>query len=290
MSAALWRASGQPVGGANELVDPTLPVVDPVLTTLPNREGYVETARKQRRNLAHRYLRDWNNRSMHIFDREAKMSQFGGLWRSFTCGQLEKLLEDEYPETNLPHVIRGHSCPTCNHGDHRNDYLEQNFTFIATVYWGKLPEMLPGLFQNPVESDAVAYAEVRMFIPRRRLVWLRYAPGSPSQAIPLGGVPGEYLDLAIGDEPEPIDDGQSRWRVGFQGVPTHWDLLNQHWTCQLVPATQSSLADVLQTPPPLPTLPSAGNGTFPTEWAGDDVVLPNLGDLTSEDITRISPH
>ena len=38
----------------------------------------------------------WNNVMMRPFDQHAKMSQFGSLWRGFTCGQLNELLE-EYP-------------------------------------------------------------------------------------------------------------------------------------------------------------------------------------------------
>ena len=34
------------------------------------------------------------------------MSNFFDLWRTFTCGQLEKLLTLEYPQSNLPHLLR----------------------------------------------------------------------------------------------------------------------------------------------------------------------------------------
>ena len=37
---------------------------------------------------------------------EAKMCQFSNLWRSFTCGYLLHLLTVEYPNSNLPQVIR----------------------------------------------------------------------------------------------------------------------------------------------------------------------------------------
>ena len=63
-----------------------------------------------------------------------------------------------------------------------------------------------------------------------------------------------------------------------QGVPTHWDLLNQHWTCQLVPSDMTNLSKILQTPPPL---------SFSD---GEEVVVPDLGGLDSEDIARVSPH
>ncbi|MBN2473597.1 MAG: Tad domain-containing protein [Pirellulales bacterium] len=274
MLGVLWRASGQPVGGDYELTDPTLPVVDPQWDTMPDQSRYVARARRQRRTLAQVYLTRWNNQAMNFFDHEGKMSQFGRLWRAFTCGQLDHLLETEYPHTNLPYQIRSRGCPTCD----PNGYLERNFTFLGVVYWGKLPEMMPGVFENPLDSDTVAFAEVRMFVPRPRLVWQWRCPGC-SSSVYVGGVPGDFQALTPPEEEEPGGDGF--WVVGRQQVPTHWDLLNQHWTCQLVPATQSTLPEILQTPPPLPGL--AGEGS-------DGIIVPNLGDLGPEDIRRISPH
>jgi hypothetical protein len=61
-------------------------------------------------------------------------------------------------------------------------------------------------------------------------------------------------------------------------VSEQWNLLNQNWTVQLVPATQPSLATILQTAPPVP------------EFGGGGLELPDLGGLGSEDIMRISPH
>ena len=92
-------------------------------------------------------------------------------------------------------------------------------------------------------------------------------------------VPGEFLNLNSSDQPpSPSNQGQERWVVGREGVPTHWDLLNQHWTCQLVPAAMANLSTILQTPPPV-SFSDGGN-----------VVPPNLGPLSSEDIARVSPH
>ena len=212
---------------------------------------------------------------MYFFDREAKMSQFSNLWRSFTCGYLEQLLEEEYPYTNLPHVIRKRSYA----GGGNNRYLEQNYTFVAVAYRRKLPQVLPGLFENPADHDELAYAAVRMFVPHRRLVWRHYQPSQPRQLI--GGVPGDFPDYPIDGElmpGDPITDRDGRWGVGRQGVPVHWDLLNQHWTCQLVPATQPALALILQTDPPL------------VEFVEEGITVPKLGDLRTEEIVRISPH
>ena len=290
MLGALWRTWGVPVGGEYELFDRTLPVVDPVMDSLIDQHRYVATARQQRKQLANKYLNAWNNEAMLMFEREGKMGQFGALWRSFTCGYLNQLLEVEYPDSNLLHVIRltVNRHPTFPElfvtsqgqlwtGTDTTAHLQEDFTLLGVVYWGKSPEMGPGIFHNPLGSDLVAYAEVRLFVPRRRLKWSWVQPGRPRH--PIGGVPGEFQfrDLPGTDEPGPSSGG-GRYVVVRQSVPTHWDLLNQHWTCQLVPTTQPNLVTVLQTQPPLPA------------FANRDVALPNLEGMTTEDINQISPH
>jgi len=302
MLGALWRTSGVPVGGGFELESPSLDVVDPVLGTGPNMDYYRDTAIAQRERLARRYLDHWNRQSLSMFDHEAKMCQFGALWRSFTCGYLKELLEDEYPDVNLPFVIRGpgsegvaaycrargrSSGGACGCKDppadeaetDPNAYLNEHFTFVAVVYWDKLPEMMPGLFRSPIEADPQAYAELRVFVPTARLVWQHVGPGCAGGGIPVGGVPGDYPDLGGGGEPAPGDDaGVGYWTVGRQRVSTEWTLLNQHWTCQLVPCTQRALPVILSTPPPLP------------EFLQEDIVYPELYDVDGEEIGRISSH
>ena len=299
MLGVLWRTSAVPVGGEFEYFDRSLPVVDPEMEAASVSDSYVRRARSRRRHYAELYLgvngrgggwrwhhgnwhaRSWNDEALVFFDREAKMSQFGSLWRSFTCGYLERLLEQEYPYTNLPHLMRQRS-PGCGCGDDvspvstNNAYLQQNFTFLAVSYWRELPQCLPGLFRNPTQSDSLAYAEVRMFIPRRRLQWYSTGPGR-SLPDPLGNIGGQFPEIA-GNEPGDPGDGTVRWYVGRQSVPTHWDLFNQHWTCQLVPTAQASLATILQTPPPI------------VAFAEQDIRLPNLGDTDTDDLLEISPH
>lgn len=302
MLGVLWRTDALPVGGALEYYDPTLPVIDPVLGSPWSDTSYLGRARRERRRYAEMYLgvggyspqwrwydgnwhaRSWNDEALVFFDREAKMSQFSALWRSFTCGYLEQLLEEEYPSSNLPHLIQP---PTgfaprppwwlgCDPPRPANEYLEENFTFLGLTYWRKLPESLPGLFRNPMDNDDVAYAEVRMFIPRRRLHWYVWRP-TGSRPDPMGSIGGQFPELPGGTSGTP-GGGAARWRVGRQSVPIAWNLFNQHWTCQLVPATQDCLATVLQTPPLVP------------EFAEEDIQLPNLGEASSDDLQRISPH
>ena len=278
MLGALWRTSGLLVGGDSEMVDSTLPVVDPELGGMANQSHYMSTARQQRETLATQYLRDWNNETMVFFDNYAKMCQFGSLWRSFTCGYLHQLLDEEYPDRNLPFVIRTEADEVVD----GNAHLEQNFTFLGVVYWKKPREFLPKVLKNPMENDAVAYAEVRLFIPRQRLVWHHiWGGGGGGSMTPIGGVPGEFPTLPDESPPEPGvggDAGGGRWVVGREGVPADWTLINQRWTCQLAPATQPALAAILQTTPSLPG------------FAGENIILPKLGNLSSDDIGRISTH
>jgi Flp pilus assembly protein TadG len=270
MQGALWRTSGQLVGSGGDGLDLARLAAD------PNPGGstdpqVAETARAQRKSLAHLYLNQWNRECLAAFDRYAQMSQFGPLWRGFTCGYLEQLLNDEYPDTNLPQVI----ARTFAEGESDNSYMEQNFMLVGVAYWPKLHEMMPGLFKDPLQCDDVAYAQVRIYVPRQRLVWQYISPGGGAGSTPLGGMPGDPASLP--PDPQPPgggNNGPGYWQVGRQNVPIQWDLTNQSWTCQLVPATGPNLTAILQTPPP----------------GLSGITLPNLGGLNTEDIKQISSH
>ncbi|MCX7428053.1 MAG: pilus assembly protein TadG-related protein [Planctomycetia bacterium] len=270
MLGVLWRSSVVPVGAASDAMDRTLPVVDPVWDLLPNQAQYLDLARRQRRDGAVRYLQHWNDVAMVMFDREAKMCQFSRLWRHFTCAALNQLL-DEYATSNLPFLIRTEGDDIVN----GNQHLDQYFSFASVVYWAKTPQMLPGLFRDPIDGDALTYAQVRLFVPRRRIVWHWYDP-TPTDPI-AGNIGGHDVPLPPPDNPiAPVDNGPGRWVLAREpGISEEWNLLNQHWTVQLVPATMPTLAEILQTVPPVP---------------GGSVRLPSLGGLTTEDINRISPH
>lgn len=162
-SAVLWRANVDPVAGAADsqsVVDPylrTLPVVDPVNDYLPisDQLRYQQIARQQREQIATQYLRDWNSSAMQYFDQYAKMSQFGQLWRGFTCGQLKKLLEEEYPDSNLPFVIR--YTPADVGRD--QTWLDRDYMFVGVAYRPQIAPTMGKVFQTRLESDAQAYAQ-----------------------------------------------------------------------------------------------------------------------------------
>jgi len=299
MYGVLWRTDGRPLGGGNEASyspdDRTLPVVDPELDALANQSAYVQEAQNERYTLAHKYLDDWNNEALVAFDQEGQMSQFSNLWRSFTCGYLNQLLNDEYPTSNLPMMI--HDDP--NSQSNPTTELQQHYTFIAVVYWKKLPEMAPGLFHNPLEPDAQAFAEVHLFLPRDRLAWVQENVSSSGPSVTLqGAVPGQiaYIGASQGGGAGggSGSSGAEEWTVGRVGGPGPsdwplrkawgldklplWSLLNQSWDCQLAPVTQPALATILQTDPQL------------ADFDSENYVLPNLGGLTGDDLQQISPH
>lgn len=281
LRAVMWRTNVDPVGGIGEMSRRTLPVVDPVMDVTLDQDRYFRTARVQREQLARRYLRDWNNESLHSFDVLGKMSQFSNLWRIFTCGQLTRLLEVEYPATNLPFQIR----------DERNDiadvnsHLETDFMFVGVVYRQQLNNMVPGVFQNPVATDTQAYSETMLFVPRRRL--LKIYPGSSIPAAgTIGGVPGEGLPLPGPPTPDtpppprdPEENGEQLWTIGYQSrgwYPHDWNLINQNWATQLVPATTSTIPAILSVSPEI-------NGV-----TGFDT--PDLYSLSVEDFRWLSHH
>jgi hypothetical protein len=288
MYAVLWRTMVDPVGGNSENSRRTLPVVDPVLDREPNQEVYQDLARLERRMLAHRYLRDWNNESMRAFDRVGKMSQFANLWRGFTCGELDKLLDDEYPNSNLPHMIRM-DLPAAGSV---NQYLERDFMFVGVAYWPQLDDLLPGLFTSPIPSDATTFGQVMLFVPEPRLVKARRNLAAGGDSVSYGGVPGDIINFETPVDPGP--DDQWEWTVVRQGRPRHWDLLNQNWTVQLVPATSDSIASILQTMPggmcqSCGSGCSSGCGSSDASDSGG-LQLPALGSMTMEDLRRINTH
>lgn len=290
----LWRTNATLVGGDGESLDPTLAVIDPSVTI---HAAYLNAARVDRARLAQHYLSEWNDVTLAAFDYHPTtwryntgwMCQFSQLWRNFTCGHLNKLLNEEYPETNLPFRLRDEAIPTMRPMD-SNSCLDQHYTFVGVAYWRALSVLAPRVFTNPTGSDTLAYAQVRVFVPRARLVWHHVGGGSASSSngISIGGVPGDMLpnvdsidDDASTTPATPANPGSGYWEVQRQREPEGWNLFNQHWTCQLTPARQESintLATILQTIPSL------------SEFSANQIVLPNLGNLDSADIDRISPH
>lgn len=282
LEGVLWRTDAQLLVGTCPLDPPLLPVVDPLQDDAVGWHDYLADARDQRFELAHRYLRHWNNESLLLFDQYAKMSQFSSLWRIFSGGHLQRLLNQEYPDRNLPIQILHRA----NHGADLNAYLERHHMVIGVVYRKRMGDRFPGIFRNPVTVDTSAYAQAMIFVPRRRLV--HHWPGTYCRQCPRTrtGIPGQSLMGGALPHPSPPPPDEERngedeiqplvVRQSERFYPEPWSLVNQNWTAQLVPATCERIPEILSTP-----LPSCSSSTFD---------LPAPESLGPEDFLWLSNH
>jgi len=289
LHGVLWRTIADPIGGAQESVVPSLPVIDPVATPDPR---YFRAARSERDYLAHRYLRQWNNERLREFDgvvgeigQHGKMSQFANLWRIFSCGQLRVLLEEEYPDRNLTYQLRWIDSGNLSYQIRNQDgippqrmpvdqpdldqYLERDFMFVGVVYAPPWRQMMPGLFQSATAGSALGNSSGRSGTNGAASgVAADPSPGTLAQAYTqiLVSVPRRRL------VPDPT------WIARRQSgsyYAMHWDLTNQNWNLQLTAATAPSIPEILSTQP----------GTVPLRGR-----LPNLRGLTPQDLHWISNH
>ena len=226
-----WRTLLDPVGGASEGFLGTIPAVDPATDTSSEAGRYRMSAIRARDNYARHYLGLWNGELMAPFDQYAKMSQFGSLWRSFTCGQLTQLLA-EYPDRNFPHLIREtwRDAP-------QSDWMNLDYMFVGVAYRLKVQPAAPRLFPDSLAADNQAFTQGMLFAPRRRpisLWWNEFGP-----------------------------------HFVYNNAPRHWDLWNENWSFKLVPALSSSIPPILQMPPQTPFAAAAANNRLPNLQALD---------------------
>jgi hypothetical protein len=192
-----------------------LPVLDPGMggvTPLPDDEAATR-ARRERRSHARTYLTNWTRDWLG----NSYNTRAGQRWRQRVNRQLDRMLTF-YSDANLPMVL------VSNRFQPNNNYLDQNFHFIGVVYVDPPGERIPGVFHSPFVASQQAYAQVLLFIPRNRLLW---------RQDPLTGLWG------------PVRQSSSE-------NPGTWDLWNQNWAIQLVPATSAGLPTVLSARPDLP--------------------------------------
>jgi hypothetical protein len=258
----LWRMSVEPVGYPDEAhaLFRTLPVVDPSPTgpdynSLPSPGEMLALATLQRQELAKHYLELWTRDKLQLFETKAQMPRFSHLWRIFSCAELERLLNEEYPHTNLPMMIRFHDLGSDWNALARegtpediNRNLERDFQFLGVVYREHRPESGPGLFKNPLarHSDAVTFTQISLFLPEPR----RYLSGGGGGGdIGLGGTFGFSSGVPVPPPPATGEIAPEHERWPSENWPRHWDLLNQNWTVKIVPATAPAIPEILQTPP-----------------------------------------
>jgi hypothetical protein len=268
-----------------------------------NPASYATTAAQQRQVVAHYYLDLWNSQTLgfYFFNSNyaaATMSQFGNLWKKFSCGQLEQLL-NQYPSTNLVQVIDYQlvdpNSPTDNQNNGVDPYatIHNEYMFVGVAYWNSLPAFAAAVFRNPTNAASVAYAEVELFVPKRKLYWTH--PGNGTSPTNIGGMPGGGGIQGIGSYSSGTGVNTAPWIVARRGtgvyndpvisgnggnsIPTardSWSLLNQGWAVKLIPTVEANLTQILQTPPTL-----ASGATFQ---------LPSVSSLDQNQLQQISPH
>jgi hypothetical protein len=272
----LWRAHENYVDPVNDFdsqsypVSRTLPVIDPQ-SDFPE-QVYLQEARQMRQWLARHYLDDWINdrdprRGLEFADEEARMSQFARLFHAAACIQLDKLLNEEYPNTNLPFILRDFVGIDAARqaGAVQDDIVEppiegdfvweidderlnNDFSFVGVAYRPHVELRAHDFFTDgpderlPLDrqADAVTFAQIRMFIPRRRFYCCPWAvPTYTETGNPAGWYPN-------------TDNWNFNWRdrnrQRYQKYA--WSTFNQNWTIKLVPATAQSIPDILSAPPP----------------------------------------
>ncbi|MCA9107139.1 MAG: hypothetical protein KDA83_17095 [Planctomycetales bacterium] len=286
--AVLWRTAGEPVNGPSETVLRTVPVVDPLRdpTSDPPRE--IETAREVRDALAHRYLDEWNDESLRAFDRFGKMSCFAQIWRSFTCGELERLLE-ENAGRNIPIRLREPS----EGGAFVLNPVERDFSFVLVVYADPINDRVATLFRNPTIADEIAFSQIQVFVRQPRLratsIWHGFEQNYwLTDDRHLGGMPRDFafdMPLQAANRSSRVEQAHyheliyewHNWLYGVRREGAHaWDSFSQNWQTQLVPATTDQMSLIISTPPGLPG------------W--QEVRPPNLSLLSADETQRLTQH
>lgn len=197
----------------------TLPVVDPDpyqsdYYGVPNGAAYLGQAQERRAQIARDNLRRWirdrdPTRGLDFADEEARMSQFARLFWTAACAHLERLLNEEYPNTNVPMMIRDLADAWTN------ENIDSGFTFVSVVYRQHVDTTGPGMYFNPLNeaNDAQTFAEIRLFIPRPVS---SAVPGShpptartASPATSSAGMPASTTGRSVGTRS--TRTGWSRW-------------------------------------------------------------------------------
>lgn len=232
----LWRAPGEAVSLTDE-TDPiarTLPVID------PNSDGGDQSrlgdvgdeqtvAVVRRLEASTQALSDLINRLPANRQQDASL-------RGDALRFLIRLLEIEYPTTNLPLILRDEAGTTNGAASASSAYW-----VLSTVHRAFDREHGPKLFVNPLANrmDAVTFAQAEFFLARPRY---RCCPWTTETA----------TGTLNNTDPWPRD----------------WNSFNQTWSARLVPADETAVLRILQTSPPGPAngfRPPSLNGVTPLD-------------------------
>jgi len=280
LRAVLWTTYGAPIVNADF---PILPAVDPVM----EMGSYMTQAKSERDDLAREYLKRWNDDGivrngskgygyngdfedkLARFDEWGRISQFANLWRIFTRGYLDQLLNEEFPDSNLPFQIRYNPVAVGS----VDTILESEYMLVGVVYREGMNEAMPGVFNSPVDTVNQAYAQAFFFIPRRRII---YQENSSLTFLRSGLTRQDWREGPIRDRfGRIINTGWGTVGINSEWYPDRWDLLSQNWTMQLTPATAPGLPTILSTPPDID---------------GFDAETADFAGLSTEDVYWLSNH
>jgi hypothetical protein len=218
----LWLTRGVAISAVDESepLNRTLPVIDPNsdgadwarLTDVGDRQVVAAVERLEVAMRALRALHDQLPES-----RRQDASLLGDATR-----YLIRMLEVDYPTTNLPMLLRSQTgvAPPSGSTNGADDH-----SVMATVHRSFDREHGSRLFVNPLasRSNAVTFAQAEFFLPRPRY---RCCPWTI-------------------ETDEGVVNNTDAW-------PRDWDSYNQTWSVRLTPADETAALTILQTQPPAP--------------------------------------
>lgn len=301
LTAVMYRTSAERFDesgvGGRIWTDRILPIVDPspspplsgMFDGMTELDDYYLTSRAVRDGLTSHYLESWIHEWMAryftvnrnaYFARDggpgryvAGMSQLINFWRVFAHAHRKRLLEREFPQTNLPFMLRvlnpANGILRDTNGDGipdrmvalapDNQTLHDEYTFVAVVAWSHLDESFPAMFRNPLnprrnKTYALTFAQATMFLPKSR--FLRCIPYQPVLNCNNGGV--WATGRPCGSQACPCNlyplGCWSPYYDNWPGQPhryqtAEWSAFDQNWRTRLEPVTTNNLGMILSRHP-----------------------------------------
>jgi hypothetical protein len=200
-SGVLWHAAS--LSPVSENIGYVLPVVDPDPSSrLPVADNsYLGRARSDRSDRASSYLQMW----LTQLDPDGSLS-------IEALDHLDRLLNQDFPSTNVPLVLRDGLVP-------------DDLMFVSVVSRRHVDLLAPQMYRNWLASDAQTFAQVELYLVKPR-----------HECCPW------YWEEQYVDEM-----GQTRTRIiPNMDASSDWTSFNQNWSSRLVPATSDAIPVVLR--------------------------------------------
>ncbi|MDG2388026.1 MAG: Tad domain-containing protein [Planctomycetaceae bacterium] len=216
-----------------------------------------------------------------LFGRDrASLSQLANFWRIFTCAQLNKLLQEEFPRSNMPFLIRSENLdgwrydPSSANANgtisnfHNNVWfdprsttdphspeLHDEYHLVGIVAWTPIEHFAPQFYDHPLTGHyPITFSEAKFFLPYRLL---------------------NYPWIVEGEDRYGVDWSYTNTN-GWPSSQRDWSMMNQNWRTKLVPASADNLVEILQT--------HVGPG-----YTGN-LEAPNLSGISVQDIRKLNSH